>query len=251
MEAIIKASGILLFGLSACTWLGKPTTLNERRPLDLTGITKLEVVGIAGNFSVLRGTTSILSIQGVGRVAVSSERLGTTMRVTSTGDTNCYPCTVDIEIQVVQPLELQLEASNGNITVTDAATSAKLESGNGTIRVVGATNVAAKTSNGEIFAANLKGSAILASSNGKITLENTVLPASSQNSMLTKNGDLRIKNVTTSGGFVIRGNSSQSTFLLTGFALQTGINSFTATRAGENLTTLMLETNNGSIQINP
>ena len=249
----MKAFGLslVLFGLSACTWFSEPITLNERRPLDLMGISKLEVVGIAGNFSVLRGTTSGLSIQGVGRVAVTSERLGTTMRVTSTGDTNCYPCTVDIEIQVVQPLELQLKASNGNVTVTDAATSAKLESVNGAIRVVGATDVSAKTSNGEIFASNLRGSAILTSSNGKITLENTVLPASSQNSMLTKNGDLRVKNVTTSGGFVIRGNSSQPSFLLTGFVLQTGINSFTATRVGENSTTLMLETNNGSIQINP
>ncbi len=241
----------LVFGFVSCAWFGNPKSLNEHRALDLNGITKLEVVGIAGNFSVVRGQATDLSIQGVGRVAVSSERIGTTMRVASSGDTNCYPCTVDIEIQVTQPIEVQLKASNGNVTVTDAATNANLESGNGDIRVNGVTNLIAKTSNGEVYATNLKGQAVLSSKNGKITLENTVLPAASQNSIRTTNGDIRVNAVSTEGGFVISGNTSTPTFKLSGFDLKSATNTFTATRTGQTPTTLRLETGNGTIQVNP
>jgi hypothetical protein len=45
----------LVFGFVSCAWLGEPKTLNETRVLDLNGITKLEVLGIAENFSVTRG----------------------------------------------------------------------------------------------------------------------------------------------------------------------------------------------------
>jgi hypothetical protein len=241
----------LLLGFASCAWIGEPKTLNETRALDLNGITKLEVLGIAGNFSVTRGNAAGLLIHGVGRVAVSSERDGSTFRVASSGDTNCYPCTVDIDIVVPEPLELVLKASNGNVNVTNAATNATLESGNGKISVDGANDVNAKTSNGEIYAINLKGQAVLSSNNGKITLEKAVLPASSQNSIRTNNGDIRVNAVATEGGFVISGNTSTPAFQLTGFDLKTGTNTFTATRAGQTSTALTLETGNGTIQVNP
>jgi hypothetical protein len=241
----------LIFGLVSCAWLGEPKTLNETRVLDLNGITKLEVLGIAGNFSVTRGSAAGLLIHGVGRVAVISERDGSTFRVVSSGDTNCYPCTVDIDIVVLQPLELALKASNGNVNVTNAATRATLESGNGKISVDGVNDLNAKTSNGEIYAANLKGQAVLSSNNGKITLEKAVLPLASQNSIRTSNGDIRVNAVSTEGGFVISGNTGTPAFQLPGFDLKTGTNTFTATRAGQTPTTLSLETGNGTIQVNP
>ena len=240
-----------MLGFASCAWLGEPKTLNETRVLDLNGITKLEVLGIAGNFSVARGGTAGLLIHGVGRVAVSSERDGSTFRIASSGDTNCYPCTVDIDIVVPEPLELVLKASNGNVNVTNAATKATLESGNGKISVDGVSDLNAKTANGEIYVTNLKGRAVLASDNGKITLERAVLPAASQNSVRTGNGDIRLNNVGTEGGFVISGNTGTPGFQLSGFDLKTATNTFTATRAGQNPTTLSLETGNGSIQVNP
>jgi hypothetical protein len=241
----------LLFGFVACNWVDQPKSINERQPLDLMGMTKLEVRGIAGNFSVLKGKSSFLSVQGVGRVAFTVQRTGSTLQVATTGDTNCYPCTVDIEIQLEQELELALTASNGNVTVTNAATTANLKSGNGAIRISGAASVMAKTSNGEIFASNLNGSVNLSSSNGKITLEKTVLPVSSQNLISTGNGDIRVQGVSTAGGFVINGNRGSPSFGLTGFELLSTANGFTATRVGANPTTLGLETNNGTIQISP
>ncbi len=239
------------FGAVSCTWLAEPKLLNERQTLDFTGISKLEVVGIAGNFSVKRGQTGLLTGQGVGRVSLNWQREGTTLRVSSSGDTNCYPCTVDIEVQVVQPLELALNASNGNVTVTDAATNAELKSGNGSIRISGATNVTAKTGNGEIYAAKVNGKINLSSNNGKITLENAELPVASQNSINTKLGDIRINGLKTANGFVITGNSSRPVFALSDFELKTTTNTFIATRAGANPTILNLETNNGTIHINP
>jgi DUF4097 and DUF4098 domain-containing protein YvlB len=241
----------LVLGFASCAWLGEPKTLNETRALDLNGITKLEVIGIAGNFSVTRGNAAGLLIHGVGRVAVTSIRTGSTFRVASSGDTNCYPCTVDIDIVVPEPLELALKASNGNVNVTNSATVATLESGNGKISVDGVNDLNAKTSNGEIYAVNLKGQAVLSSNNGKITLEKAVLPAASLNSIRTSNGDIRLNTVTTDGGFVITGNTSTPAFQLLGFDLKTATNTFTATRAGQNPTTLTLETGNGAIQVNP
>jgi hypothetical protein len=241
----------LLIGFASCDWMGEPKTLNETRVFDLNGITKLEVLGIAGNFSVTRGNAGGLLIHGVGRVAVTSQREGSIMRVASSGDTNCYPCTVDIDIVVPEPLELVLKASNGNVKVTNAATNATLESGNGKISVDGANDINAKTSNGEIYVTNLKGHAVLSSNNGKITLEKAALPATSQNSIRTSNGDIRVNAVSTEGGFVISGNTSTPAFQLPGFDLKTATNTFTATRAGQTPTTLTLETGNGTIQINP
>jgi DUF4097 and DUF4098 domain-containing protein YvlB len=117
--------------------------------------------------------------------------------------------------------------------------------------VDGVNDLNAKTSNGEIYVTNLKGSVVLSSQNGKITLEKAILPASSQNSIRTNNGDVRVNAVTTEGGFVISGNTSTPGFQLPGFDLKTGTNTFTATRAGQTPTTLSLETGNGTIQVNP
>jgi hypothetical protein len=236
---------------AACTWISEPVSLNERQSLDLTGITKLEVRGIAGNFTVLRGQNSLLSASGVGRVALRTERIGSTFRVITTGDTNCYPCTVEIEIQLAQPLALDLNASNGHIAVTDAATSATLKSGNGSIRVSGTGTVNAQTANGEIVANKIAGAVNLSSGNGKIRLENSVLPAASQNLLKTGVGDIQVRTVSTESGFVISSNNALVNFELLGFDLQTTATGFAAIRAGASPTTLRLETNNGSIQVRP
>jgi DUF4097 and DUF4098 domain-containing protein YvlB len=248
---LITTALLMLFVFAACTWMGEPVSLNERQSLDLTGMTKLEVRGIAGNFTVLRGQNSLLSASGVGRVALRTERAGNTLQIITSGETNCYPCTVEVEIQLAQPLALNLNASNGNITVTDAATSAMLKSGNGSIRISGANTVTAQTANGEIVASKIDGAVNLSSGNGKIRLENSVLPAASQNLLKTKLGDIQVRNVSTEGGFVVSGNKTLVSFELPGFGLQTTAAGFTATRAGLNPTTLRLETDNGNIQVLP
>jgi DUF4097 and DUF4098 domain-containing protein YvlB len=240
-----------LLAIAACAWVVEPVSLNERQNLDLSGIKTLEVRGVAGNFTVLRGQSSSLTATGVGRVAINTERVGTTLRVSTSGDTNCYPCTVEIKIQVAQPLELNLDASNGSVTVTDAATNATLKSGNGAIRISGANTVTAQTANGEIVASKINGTVNLKSGNGKIRLENSVLSSASQNLLKTSVGDIQVRQVSSSGGFIITGNSNLVSFELSGFNVQFAATGFTATRTGLSPTTLNLETNNGRIQVLP
>lgn len=239
----------LIFGFVSCALVGKS---NQQITPDLSGITRIEINVSSGNVTVLRAKTADLLFKKDGRVETTAVRDGTTFKVTVKGlEPECYPCSADVEMKIPQVLEIMVKSGNADIVVNDAATNATLETGNGKISVNGAHDLNAKTSNGEIYAANLKGQAVLSSNNGKITLEKAVLPAGSQNSVRTNNGAIRLNNVSTEGGFVITGNVGTPSFLLTGFDLKTVANTFTATRAGSNPTTLTLETGNGTIQVNP
>jgi DUF4097 and DUF4098 domain-containing protein YvlB len=239
----------LLLGFASCALVGKS---NEQITPDLNGVTRLEINVSSGNVTLTRAATADLLFKKDGRVETTAVRDGTMFKVTVKGlEPECYPCSADVEMKLPANLTIVVKSGNADIVVNDVATNATLETGNGKISVDGVNDLNAKTSNGEIYAANLKGQAVLSSNNGKITLEKAVLSAASQNSIRTSNGDVRVNAVSTEGGFVITGNVSNPSFLLTGFDLKTGTNSFTATRAGQTPTTLSLETGNGTIQVNP
>lgn len=240
---------IPVLGLASCGFFGKST---EKAVVDWNGATRLEVNVSAGNVSVIRANDPQVVFEKDGQVLTTAERDGSTVCVTVKGaEATCYPCSANVSIQLPQALELVVKAGNADISVINAATQVTLETGNGAISVQGATNINAKTGNGEVYAANLNGSVTLTTSNGKVTLENAILPSGSQNAIRSGNGDVRINNVTTQGGFVIQGNSGTPEFLLTGFGLIKTAKSFTATRAGTNPTMLTLEVVNGGIQIKP
>jgi DUF4097 and DUF4098 domain-containing protein YvlB len=239
----------LLLGFVSCALVGKS---NQQITPDLSGITRLEIKVSSGNVTVSRAANADLLFKKDGRVETTAVRDGTTFKVTVKGlEPECYPCSADIEMKIPQALEIMVNSGNADIVVNNAATTATLESGNGKISVDGVNDLNAKTSNGEIYVTNLKGRAVLSSNNGKITLEKAAFSVASQNSIRTSNGDIRLNSVSAEGGFVISGNTSTPTFQLSGFDLKTGINTFTATRAGQTPTTLSLETGNGTIQVNP
>ena len=183
----------------------------------------------------------------------------------------CFECANSIEIVLPAALEAQIESTNGNVEIERQMNNLLINTTNGSVFVKDALettvatingnvelenitgNLNVETTNGSVQAKTIQGKLEIDTINGQVTIQNAILPSNSSNTISTNNDDIRLQNINTQDGFVVRGSSNNGTleFNLKGFSLRMSQDNFVATRVGQATSNLTLSSNNGSVQVNP
>ena len=146
-----------------------------------------------GSGSSIRVTATIENLQ---RVSYTATQEGDT--VTVVADVANGPAWFNrdagthLEITVPERIELDLETSNGQVTVTGVSGPVTVATSNGRIEIAGVSGtVQARSSNGRIALDGVSGPVTAETSNGAISLSGTI-PPGSVNRLRTSNGGVTV-----------------------------------------------------------
>lgn len=227
----------------------------QTRPLEVTGVTRLEVKGFNGFVKVMVGEERpSVTISQRGQVSYSINRVGSALVLEGKKRvTLCVTCAVAFQISVPAGLTTQITTSNGYIEVTGGTQGLEASTSNGYILVrdTGNANLTLRTSNGRVEVYNASGQIRVNTSNGPVLLERVSFSSGSDNWVSTSNGAISVQAPVMPLGMEVRGRTSNGriSFTVQGFSVSLERSSFEARREGEGRARLVLETSNGAITV--
>lgn len=251
------------------------TEIGDVQALTLDGVTTVSARSFNGfvRLRVAPGEPSI-EVKRRGGTTVTVESADGTLQIEAHKPFLSWGAGADLEIRVPEALHLQLETSNGAISLDGPARSLRASTSNDpiTVRRVGQTELTLSTSNGPVEISEAQGPVTastsnasleltdanqvtlkLETSNGSISLERVNLAPDSGNTITTTNAPITLRAVDAPGGLGIKGETSNDALdvNLPGFEVNLGRDDFEANRDGDNPARLELGTSNALISLRP